>query len=72
MTTVLTVGYGDISAFNNWERALCILLMLVGCVAFSFATGAISAILESYDAKNAALTEKITTLNEIRHEYQLD
>jgi len=72
VTTVLTVGYGDISAYNNWERGLCIILMLVGCVAFSFATGAISSILESYDAKNAALAEKITTLNELRHEYQID
>jgi hypothetical protein len=66
VTTVLTVGYGDISAYNNWERTVCIILMLVGCVAFSFATGAISSILESYDAKHASLTVKLNTLKEIK------
>lgn len=51
---------------------VCIILMLVGCVAFSFATGALSGILENYDSKNAKLKEKIATLDEIRAEYGLD
>lgn len=45
VTTVLTVGYGDISATNNGEKVMCIILMLVGVVSFSFATGALTSII---------------------------
>jgi Trk-type K+ transport system membrane component len=45
VTTVLTVGYGDISATNNWEKVMCVILMLVGVVSFSFATGALTSII---------------------------
>jgi hypothetical protein len=43
--TITTVGYGDITAYSMTERLLCIVLMLIGVVAFSFATGAISSII---------------------------
>jgi hypothetical protein len=49
VTTVLTVGYGDISANNIGEKLYCILLMLIGVMSFSFATGALSSIISSYD-----------------------
>jgi hypothetical protein len=45
VTTIMTVGYGDITAYSMTERLLCIMLMLIGVVAFSFATGAISSII---------------------------
>lgn len=45
VTTIMTVGYGDITAFSMIERVICIFLMLIGVVAFSFATGAISSII---------------------------
>jgi hypothetical protein len=45
VTTIMTVSYGDITAYSITERLLCIMLMLIGVVAFSFATGAISSII---------------------------
>jgi hypothetical protein len=45
VTTIMTVGYGDITAISLMERLLCILLMLIGVVAFSYATGSISSII---------------------------
>lgn len=72
VTTVLTVGYGDISATNNGEKIICILLMLVGVVSFSFATGALASIISSYDSKEAILKEKIATLNDIKRDYKID
>lgn len=45
VTTIMTVGYGDITAQSNSEKLLCILLMLIGVVSFSFATGSISSII---------------------------
>jgi len=55
VTTIVTVGYGDIAAHNSLERFFCMVLMLIGVVAFSFATGAISSIIASYDIKLAKL-----------------
>ena len=45
VTTIMTVGYGDITAKSMPEKLLCILLMLIGVIAFSFATGLISSII---------------------------
>ena len=72
MTTLVTVGYGDITAYSNEEKMLCIILMIVGVISFSFATGALASILTSYDSKEALMKEKIATLNDITMEYDLD
>ena len=72
VTTLVTVGYGDITAYSIEEKCLCIILMVVGVISFSFATGALASIITSYDSKEALLKEKISTLNEITAEYELD
>ena len=46
--------------------------MVIGVISFSFATGALASIITSYDSKEALLKEKISTLNEITMEYDLD
>jgi hypothetical protein len=71
-TTVLTVGYGDITAISLQEKLLCILLMLIGVLSFSFATGALSSIISNYDSSEAKLKEKISTLNSIQSEYKIE
>jgi predicted membrane protein len=53
VTTITTVGYGDITATQTQERLVAILLMIFGVVAFSFATGTLSSILASFDASQA-------------------
>lgn len=65
VTTVVTVGYGDITAQSAGEKIVAVILMITGVVAFSFATGALSSIISSYDSTEAKLKEKIQTLNEI-------
>ena len=49
VTTIVTVGYGDIHATNSGERAISILLMITGVISFSFATGSLSSIISNYD-----------------------
>jgi hyperpolarization activated cyclic nucleotide-gated potassium channel 1 len=71
VTTIVTVGYGDIHAYNTVERVICIFLMIIGVIAFSFATGSLSSILSNYDASQAKLKEKIATLNDIRSDYDI-
>ena len=49
VTTITTVGYGDISAKNTTERIISCLLMITGVIGFSFATGSLSSIMTNYD-----------------------
>lgn len=70
VTTVLTVGYGDISAFSLTEMVYCIFLMVMGVLSFSFATGTLSSIIQSYDSKEAAMKEKIATLMQLNNDYK--
>ena len=65
VTTIMTVGYGDISAYNSLEMAYCIFLMLIGVVSFSYTTGALSSIIASSDSKSALLKDKLGTLHDI-------
>ncbi len=55
VTTIVTVGYGDITPYNSTEKCFVITLMIIGVMAFSFTTGAISSIIASYDTKQARL-----------------
>jgi hypothetical protein len=64
-TTILTVGYGDITAISLYEKLLCIILMIIGVISFSFATGALSSIISNYDSSEANLKYKISKLNSI-------
>ena len=72
VTTIMTVGYGDITAKTMPEKLLCILLMLLGVIAFSYATGSISSIITNQDSTEAKLRVKMMTLESIQHEYNID
>jgi Trk-type K+ transport system membrane component len=65
VTTIMTVGYGDITAVSSLEKFICIFLMLIGVVAFSFATGAISSIITNQDSAESRLREKMETLQSL-------
>ena len=69
VTTIVTVGYGDITAINSTEKFICCILMITGVIAFSYATGALSSIISNVDSTEAKLKEKINTLNSIQTEY---
>ena len=47
---------------NLYEKLLCIVLMIIGVISFSFATGALSSIISNIDTSEAKLKEKISTL----------
>lgn len=49
ITTMTTVGYGDISPTNEIEQIFGIFMMISGVVAFSFATATLSSILANFD-----------------------
>lgn len=69
VTTITTVGYGDIQAKNPIEMVFCSMIMLVGVISFSYANGSLASILTSYDNDNAVLHEKLTILDKIKKMY---
>lgn len=66
VTTTATVGYGDISPKNTYERIFCVVLMIVGVTSFSFVTGSLSSIMANYDQNQAVLQEKLLHLNKLK------
>lgn len=71
VSTITTVGYGDISGNNNLERMFFSVVMIVGVVSFSFANGSLASIIQNYDNSNAQYQERLVTLNKIYKEYKL-
>lgn len=72
ITTITTVGYGDMSGGTFIERIFCICLMIVGVVSYSFAISSLSSVISTLDSKQAKLKEKLNILNNIRSEYEMD
>ena len=71
MTTLTTVGYGDISGNNTTERILCIFLHLIGVISYSIAAGSLTSILSNYDEMNQQTNEKLHVLNRLYKENNL-
>lgn len=71
ITTITTVGYGDITATNLEERVFCSAVMVLGVISFSFANGSLSSILSSYDNKKLVYMEKVESLDKLQKKYKL-
>ena len=54
ITTITTVGYGDISGTNSIEKIFCSIVMIIGVISFSLANGSLASIIQNYDNSNAA------------------
>jgi len=50
ITTITTVGYGDISGTNTTERIICCFLMIMGVLFFSFSSGTLSSMIANIDS----------------------
>lgn len=71
VTTITTVGYGDISGTNTFERIICIIIMIVGVFFFSYTSGTLTNMISNQEAHNKNLNDKIIVLNKIYEQYKL-
>ena len=71
VTTMSTVGYGDISGGTTLERIFCIVLMLTGVISFNLISGTLGSLITNYDSSQAALNEKMLYLNNLRQRYRI-
>ena len=52
VTTITTVGYGDMSASTFMEQIICIFIMLAGVIAFSLSSGALTNYISEQNRKS--------------------
>jgi hypothetical protein len=71
VTTITTVGYGDIHGNSSIERIICFFLHLIGVLTYSFASGSLTSIIANYDVYNEMNAGKINTLNRMFKENQI-
>ena len=69
MTTLTTVGYGDISATIGFEKIYGIFILIVGTCAYSFILTYISNYIKKNNEKFVDFEEKIKVLSEIQLDY---
>lgn len=71
ITTITTVGYGDISGGTPSEKIGACLLMLLGVIAFSISSASLSSIFSSYDSSEAAIKEKMEMLKKLQQDFDI-
>ena len=71
VTTMTTVGYGDMAVRTAGEQFFVVVLMLFGVFFFSMISGSLASILAAVDHTNAELQEKVMFLNRLKQQYNL-
>ena len=65
VTTMTTVGYGDMGGSTYLQQFFCIGLMLGGVFIFSMISGSLAAVLSQLDDQNAELADKLGFLGKM-------
>ena len=71
VTTMTTVGYGDMYATTVKEQFFCVYLMLFGVFYFSMISGSLTSILSSLDQSSAELEKKVLFLARLQTKFAL-
>ena len=71
VTTMTTVGYGDIKPFTHYEVIACIFFMIIGASAFSYVVGNISTLIGQLGGDSAAYREKMEAVTVFLHDHHV-
>ncbi|EAS02200.2 cation channel family protein (macronuclear) [Tetrahymena thermophila SB210] len=63
VTTMMTVGYGDITPKNVYEASLCIICMFISCGVFAYSFNLIGLIIQDMNKKERYFKKKINKVN---------
>ena len=72
LTTLTTVGYGDITALNTLEKIFTLFIMGFGIIIYSYGIGSLSSILYDYDLKSEEMNQKLNILLKIKKNYKIN
>mmetsp|Transcript_33473 Transcript_33473/g.76494 ORF Transcript_33473/g.76494 Transcript_33473/m.76494 type:complete len:170 (-) Transcript_33473:846-1355(-) len=71
ITTMTTVGYGDITPVTEVEYLFCIFQMLVGASLFAYVVGNMASLLGNIDSASTQLKEKLESVTEFMRKHRL-
>jgi hypothetical protein len=71
VTTLTSVGYGDITSISVGEKAFNVFVMSIGVLTYSILFGSITTLLASLNAHEAKFREKIDAVNAFMRELRL-
>lgn len=72
ITTITTVGYGDMSATTFTEKIISVFIMLAGVIAFSMASGALTNYIAQQDEKSEKYESKMAILDQLFEDHKFD
>lgn len=71
VTTLCTIGYGDVTPACDLERGVVIFIELAGVFFYSYTIGTITSLMADMDKKKSKLDAKIVVLQEISKKFNL-
>lgn len=71
MTTLSTIGYGDIHPYSDTEKLVALLWMFFALYFLSFSISSLSSMLSQIDSKKTVLRNKMTFIDEFSKEVKL-
>ena len=71
LTTIITVGYGDVTGVSYNERLYTIVLMILGVCLYSCVLSILSSLFEDFQTKEKNNKKNIYLLDEIRNKYHI-
>lgn len=69
VTTLATVGYGDIHPYSTSERLYTSGVMVIGIFIYSYIIGSLTNLLSNVDSRRAKLNRKLEILDNLTREY---
>ena len=69
LTTIITVGYGDVIVENNTERIFDLFLMVFGVCIYSCVISILSSLFEEWQENEFEKTKEITVLDKLYNKY---
>jgi len=70
LTTIYTIGYGDILSVSMIERVYNILIMAIGVLIYSFAISSLSTVISSYDTVTTKYLKNLEILEDMKRKYK--
>ena len=71
LTTLTTIGYGDITPSTNGEKIYSMLVMVIGAVIYATIFGNVAIIIQSFDQEQGRLRVRTETVKELAKYYNL-
>ena len=71
LATIYTIGYGDITSVNIYERVYNVLLLMIGIMVYSYAVSSLSNYVQDSDVRTRKLENSVSYLDQLKMKYHI-